>query len=145
MDKYTRKAVAAICGVTPPRIGQLVNAGVIDRNEDGSYSAAAITQYIQFIRKDSDQDSKFRELLDKERYREKKRENDVAETLVAPVETLVDAAERGVAAMLPVLDGLPSIVKRHWPGISRDQIKLVKRKVGECRTALAEVEIAFDE
>ena len=145
MAKYTRKAIASICGVTPPRIGQLVNAGVIDRNVDGSYSRSAITQYIQFIRKDSEQDSKFRELLDKERHREKKRQNDLADSLVAPVELLDDAVERGVSVMVPILKELPLMVKKHWPAISSEQTQLVKRAVAECENALADVAISLDD
>ena len=65
--------------------------------------------------------------------------------MVAPVELLEDAVGRGVAAMVPVLEGLPLIMKRHWPDISGDQIQLVKRAVAECRNALADVEISFDD
>jgi phage terminase Nu1 subunit (DNA packaging protein) len=145
MQKYTRKAVAAICGVTPPRIGQLVNDGVIDRNANGSYSETAITQYIEFLRKSREEKSKYRDLLEQEKYREKKRQNDQAEALVAPVDLLEDAVVRGVSAMVPVLEGLPLLMKRHWPEISGDQIQLVKRSVAECRNALADVEITFDD
>lgn len=145
MPDFTQKAVAAICGVSATRIRQLVSEGVITKNRKGRYSESAITQYIEFLRKGQQGDSNFRDLLDQEKHREKKRENDLAEGLVAPVELLEDAVGRGVAAMVPVLEGLPLIMKRHWPDISGDQIQLVKRAVAECRNALADVEISFDD
>ncbi|MFG0266298.1 MAG: hypothetical protein ACF8AM_14295 [Rhodopirellula sp. JB055] len=145
MDKLTRKAVASICGVTPPRIGQLVDEGVIDRNKDGSYPRAAITQYVRFIRKDYDQNADFRELLEQERYREMKRENDRAESHVATVAQLEDATKRGVAAMVTILDRLPATVRQHWPGVSKEQIQMVNQAVSQCRDALADVAISFDD
>ena len=145
MDKYSRKALSEILGLTPQRVSQLVQEGVIDRNKNGSYSKSAITQYNQFLRKSQEENSDFRDLLEEEKYREKKRQNDQAEALVAPVDLLEDAVVRGVSAMVPVLEGLPLLMKRHWPEISGDQIQLVKRSVAECRNALADVEITFDD
>ena len=145
MADLTQKALAAICGVSATRIRQLVAEGVITKTRKGNYSESAITQYIEFIRKGQQENSSFRDLLEQEKYREKKRENDLAEGLVAPVELLEDAIGRGVSAMVPVLEGLPLIMKRHWPEISGDQIQLVKRAVAECRNALADVELSFDD
>jgi phage terminase Nu1 subunit (DNA packaging protein) len=84
-------------------------------------------------------------LLEQERYREKKRQNDVEEGLVAPVAVLEDVLGRGVSAMIPILDGLPLVMKRHWPEITGDQIRLVKEAIAECRNALADVEITLDD
>ena len=145
MADYSRKAIAQICGVTPARISQLVAEGVLTKNTRGRYDQSAITQYIEFLRKSREEKSKYRDLLEQEKYREKKRQNDQAEALVAPVDLLEDAVVRGVSAMVPVLEGLPLLMKRHWPEISGDQIQLVKRSVAECRNALADVEITFDD
>lgn len=127
------------------RIRQLVAEGVITKNSRGKYSEEAITQYIRFLRKSQADQSDYSELLEKEKYREKKRENDLAESLVAPVEVLEDVLGRGVAAMIPILESLPLIMKRHWPEITGDQTQLVKQSVAECRNALADVEIKIDD
>lgn len=119
--------------------------GVITKNKNGRYSESAITQYIEFLRKGQREDSDYREMLEREKYREKKRENDIAEGLIAPVELLEDAVGRGVSAMVPILEGLPLIMKRYWPEISGDQTQLVKRAVSECRNTLADVRISFDD
>ena len=133
MADLTQKALAEICDVSATRIRQLVAEGVIKKNSRGKYSESAVTAYIQFLRKSQGENSDFRELLEQEKYREKKRENDLAESLVAPVALLEDAVGRGVSAMLPILEGLPLLMKRHWPEITGDQIQLVKRAIGECR------------
>lgn len=145
MATFTRKAIAKICGISPQRIKQLFDAGVISRNDDSSYPESAITQYITFLNKNDQREAKFRDLLDKERHREKKRENDAAEILVAPVDLLEDAVTRGVSEMKPILGRLPEIVTRHWPEISADQMRLVRQTVGECRSVLDQVELSLDD
>ena len=137
--------MATICGLSGPRITQLVDEGVITRKPDGKYPEKAITEYIEFIRRENEKDSDFKDLLDQEKYREKKRDNDLAEGLIAPIGLLEDALGKAVSAMIPILEGLPLIMKRHWPEITGDQTQLVKRAVAECRNALADVEIATDD
>ena len=86
----------------------------------------------------------FGALLDAEKYREKKRQNDEADNLLAQVEELERALEVGVTAMLPILDALPLDLKRYWPEITGDQIQHVKKAVAECRNALADLEVDLD-
>lgn len=141
----TQRGLATICGISATRVRQLVAEGVIKKNKRGKYSDDAITAYINFVRKSSEQETDFRDLLDQEKHREKKRENDLAEGLVAPVEILEVAVGRGVAAMIPVLESLPLNMKRKFPEITGDQIQLVKKSVAECRNALADVEVKIDD
>lgn len=141
----TQRALAAICGISATRVRQLVAEGIISKNSRGKYSDTAITQYIDFLRAQTEESSDYKELLEQERWREKKRENDLAEGLVAPVEVLQSVVSRGVSAMIPILESLPLIVKRHFPEITGDQIQLVKKAVAECRNALADVEVRLDD
>ena len=141
----TQKSLAQICSVSATRIRQLVADGVITKTAEGKYSVESVTQYIEYLRQVQQKRTGYHELLDREKYREKKRENDRAETLVAPVEVIEHAVEKGVTALIAILETLPLIIKRNWPEITGDQIQLVKQSVAECRNAMADVEIVFDD
>ena len=141
----TQQGLANICGITRQRVGQLVKEKVITKNSKGKYSDSAITQYIEFLRNGGCESSDYKELLEQEKYREKKRENDEAEGLVAPVELLESALGRVVSEMIPVLESLPLIIKRHFPEVTGDQIQLIKKAIAECRNSLADVEVSLDD
>lgn len=111
------------------------------RAGDGTYDAHRLLLWMMQSADGVD----FTELLEQEKYREKKRENDLAEGLVAPVDVLENTLARGVAAMIPVLETLPLLVKRHWPEITGDQTQLVKQAVAKCRNALADLRIDVDD
>lgn len=111
------------------------------RSADGTYDARKLLAWMTEPTDGED----FAELLEREKYREKKRENDLAEGLVAPVEVLENVLGKSVAAMIPVLDSLPLMVKRHWPEITGDQTQLVKQAIAECRNTLADLEIKVDD
>lgn len=145
MLDLTQKRLAELCGVTPRRIRQLVAEGTITKGKDGRYTEAAVTQFIRYVRDNVQDDSAYRELIDKERYREKKRVNDIAEKLVAPVGVIEEVVGKGVKALIAVLETLPLIVKRHFPEITGDQVQLVKTAVAECRNIMADVEVNLDE
>lgn len=144
MIELTRKQLAELCKLTPPRISQLVDEGVLTRNKNRKYDLEQISEYIEFLRKQQDPDSDIRELIDREKYRELKRENDKADNLVAPVEALEHALEKTVGVMIPHLEMLPLNMKRVWPEITGDQVQMVKQVVAECRNAMAEAEIEVD-
>lgn len=137
--------MAEILDLSLARIGQLAKEGVITKRPNGRYGAKAVTQYVGWLRAQASSKSDFSVLLEQEKYREKKRENDLAEGLVASVDVLEDVLASGVAAMIPVFENLPLMVKRHWPEIAGDQIELVKRAVAECRNALADVQLKLDD
>ena len=151
MPDLTQKSLAAICDVSPTRIRQLVAEGAITKNKRGKYSESAITEYIRFLRRAHEEqtgqkeESDFRDLLEQEKYREKKRENDHAEKLLAPVEVIHEVVEKGVASVIAVMETLPLLVKRQFPEITGDQITLVKTAVAECRNAMADVKVVIDD
>ena len=89
--------------------------------------------------------SDYRDLLVKENHREKKRENDIADKLVAPVELLTEALEKSANIIMPVLESLPLEVKRNFPEVTGGQIRLVKKAVAVCRNAIADMELILDD
>ena len=86
----------------------------------------------------------FSTLLDEERHRKLKRQNDIEENLVAPVALLTEALEKSGNIILPILESLPLVMKRSWPEITGDQIQLVKKAIAECRNAIADSELNID-
>jgi phage terminase Nu1 subunit (DNA packaging protein) len=142
---YTATALSRLLGLTVTRVGQLAKEGVLKKRRDRKYAASAITAYVEYLRARGRKKTNFTELLEAEKYRQKKRENDLEEDLIAPVQVLEDVLERGVAAMIPILEGFPLHLKRAWPEITGDQIQLAKQAIAECRNILADLEIDLDE
>lgn len=142
------KNIASLIGVSVARVGQLRDDGVITMLDNRKYPISAVTQYVEWLRgnkQDASQSKNFAILLEKEKYREKKRQNDLEEKLVANVELLSDALEKCGKVMIPTLESLPLLMKRYWPGITGDQIMLVKKAIAECRNAIADMEIDLDD
>lgn len=83
-------------------------------------------------------------LLEQEKYRKAKRENDLEEKLVAPVSLLTDALLQAGAIIIPILESLPLVIKRYWPEVTGDQVQEIKRAVAECRNAIADMRIDID-
>ncbi len=80
-------------------------------------------------------------MLEGEKYRKLKRENDVEELNVAPVELLTFALEKSGNIIVPILESLPLEMKRNWPEITRDQIQLINVAIAKCRNAIADSEL----
>jgi phage terminase Nu1 subunit (DNA packaging protein) len=137
----TQIELAKLFGLTSERVGQLAKAGEIKKQRGGKFAPSAITAYIQFLRDRSRKGTDYAELLDAERYRQRKRENDLAEDLVAPVSLLSDALENAASQIVPILESLPLHMKRQFPEITGDQIQLVKTAIAECRNVIADIEI----
>jgi len=143
--QFTAKMLAKMIDVSERRVNQLVVEGVITKLDGGKYGTGAVTEYIRYIKAAAEKNKgEFSSLLEQEKHRAAKRENDLAEGLVAPVSVLEDVLARGVAASIPILEGLPGVMKRHWPEITGDQITLVKQAVAEVRNVLADVKIEED-
>ena len=89
-------------------------------------------------------DASYSVLLEREKYREKKRENDLAEGILAPVTVLSDALEVVGNRAVPILESLPLQMKRKWPEITGDQITLVKQAIAEVRNEIADIRLSTD-
>ena len=92
-----------------------------------------------------DQDPDYRELLEMEKHRELKRENDLAEGIIAPVSLLTDALVEAGSIASVELDALPMELKRAWPEMSGDQVAMVKKTIAKCRNAIADMKIEIKE
>jgi phage terminase Nu1 subunit (DNA packaging protein) len=137
------KKLAMLLDVSLARIGQLRKEGVIFQLPDGTYPLEAVPLYIKFIR-DNKQKNDYSELLDEEKYREKKRQNDEAEKLLISIHNVLEFPERLAAQIVPILESLPLIMKRNWPEITGDQTLLVKKSVAECLNAIDSIKIRID-
>ena len=80
-------------------------------------------------------------LLEEEKYRKLKRENDIEDQLVAPTSLLTEAIEQLAAQVIPILDAMPMKMKRANPSLSGHDIMLVKKSVAECRNIIAKVKV----
>ena len=74
-----------------------------------------------------------REAFEYERWREKKRQNDLEEDLVAPVSLLTMALAKAASQIIPIMDSLPLEMKRRNPQLSGHDIMLVKKSIAKCR------------
>lgn len=82
--------------------------------------------------------------FDKEKWREKKRENDIAEGLTAPVAVLSDALVKVANQAVPILDAIPLEMKRLNPKLTGHDIQTVKKAIARARNAIAAVKIEIE-
>ncbi|MBU1566878.1 MAG: terminase small subunit [Proteobacteria bacterium] len=85
------------------------------------------------------------EMIDEEKHRKLKRENDEADNLVAPVSMLSDAMIKAFSQILPIMDSLPVEMKRKNPQLTGHDIQLAKKAIAKCRNAMAAAKISADE
>lgn len=139
--RLTATQLAKALGLSRTRIGMLAAEGVVRKGKDGKYGLDAAAAYCEKLRERAEKPSNWRDLLEEEKYREKKRENDLAEDLFAPVQVLEDAVGRMAAVVVPLFESIPLNLKRAWPEITGDQIQVVKAVIAEARNAIADVEL----
>jgi phage terminase Nu1 subunit (DNA packaging protein) len=85
------------------------------------------------------------QLLDEEKYRKLKRENDIEENLVAPVSLITDVLAQAATQIIPILDSLPMEMKRDNPNLTGRDIQLVKKSIAKCRNLIADTKIELDD
>ena len=86
-----------------------------------------------------------RDKLEYEKWREKKRENDLAECLVAPISTLSDALQKVSTQIVPILEALPLEMKRRNPQLTGHDIMVVKKSIAGCRNIISAIQIVDDD
>ena len=145
--EFPAKTIAKLLDVSLARVGQLAQEGIITRLPNGRYPADAIPEYIRFIRdgRGRRRDQDIAAQVEKEKLRKLRRENDIEEARVAPVELLTEAMQKAGAIIVANLENLPLLMKRHWPEITGDQVTMVKKAVAECRNAVADMKIDLSE
>lgn len=146
--KANRSQLANIFGVAKTTIdswrenGCPVEQSTGKRGQAMQFDTAAVFQW--FIRRKAEESGDYTALLEQEKYRKAKRENDLEEKLVAPVSLLTDALLKAGAIIIPILDSLPLVIKRYWPEVTGDHVTEIKRAVAECRNAIADMRIDVD-
>jgi phage terminase Nu1 subunit (DNA packaging protein) len=148
----TQQELASHVDISVRQVRNLIKSGVIPSAKPGGYNIDDCRlAYIRYLRgvktgqvkseQDEIDDDNYNALLEREKYREKKRQNDLEEKLIAPVDLLTEALEKSANIIVPILETLPLEIKRHFPEVTGDQITLVKKAVAECRNAIADSEL----
>jgi terminase small subunit / prophage DNA-packing protein len=157
----TQAEIAAHLDLTDRWVRKLVNGGKLPSSEGrGGYDLDACRlAYIRYLRgvasgqtkeqKSDDEENPNGEKdysaeLEKEKWREKRRENDIAESLVAPVSVLTDALEKVADQVVPILDSIPLEMKRLNPKLTGHDIQTVKKAIARARNAVADVTIEVE-
>ena len=153
----TQKEIAEHLDLTDRWVRKLKTDGVLPApHGTGGYDVEACRlAYIRYLRglssgqvKNGGEDEEgesgrmnYTDELEKEKWREKKRQNDLEEKLVAPVSVLTEALEKVADQVVPILDSLPLEMKRLNPKLSGHDIQTVKKAIARARNAIADVNI----
>lgn len=73
--------------------------------------------------------------------RRMKRENDIAERLVAPIEELEEAISSVSSQAASILDSLVPNIKRRVPELSARDIMFIEKEIANCRNSIASMKI----
>lgn len=146
---FPAKTISKILDLSLARVGQLAKAGIITRDSNGRYRISVVTEYIQFLREDKGvvegeigvSGKNLTKLIDEERYRKLKRENDMEDDLVAPVEILEMAIKDAGRQIIPLLDTLPVEMKRDNPELTGADIQIAKMSIAKCRNLISNLEL----
>ena len=149
----TQLEVAAHLDLSDRQIRNLITTGILPagRGKGGLALDACRKAYIAYLRglssgqvQQTKQDldlTEQRAILCAEQARQKKRENDLEEKIVAPVAILTEALENVAKKMVPILDAMPMKMKRSNPSLSGHDIMLVKKSVAECRNLISKIKL----
>ena len=150
----TQKEVAEHLDLTDRTIRTLIDKNVISpaSGKGGLDLDACRVNYIRHLRglargqikeeKPFDPDAEDVEAqIELEKLRKLKRENDIAEGVVASVDILCGALSDVSAQIVPLLDALPLQMKRANPKLTGHDITIVKKCVAKCRNAVAAARI----
>lgn len=134
--------LAAMVGLSHGRPKQLVDEDVMTRRPGGKYGPEIVLEYACWLRSRADaRDVSSRGLIEAEKLRALKRENDLAEGRLFTAEVLQDALAKIVNAWVVVLEAVPVQWKRKFPETSGDELDEVKRFVSDLRNKLADVAV----
>ena len=147
MQTYTRNQLAAVCGISPQRIGQLVNEGILTRRADMTFDfPEAVTEYIRFAqhRRSSDEPrADGLPSLRESQARKMAMDADLSETKLAAVRsesiTLAEIRDRDEKIKIAVNRGLARLpdIALDLAGMNPAQMKNVLTDT--CREILTEL------
>ena len=141
-----RNQISDIFGVAKTTVDTWRSRGcpVIEANGKGipsKYDTVAVHKWLLGGNEKED----YSALLDEERWRKMKRENDLEEVEVAPVLVLERALKNAGRQIIPLLDSLPVEMKRDNPELTGSDIQIVKTTVAKCRNIISELELVIDD
>jgi phage terminase Nu1 subunit (DNA packaging protein) len=76
-----------------------------------------------------------------EMHRAKKRENDLEEGLVAPIDTIRKSLLEVAAQIGPIMDALPGQIKNIAPELTARDMEFIKKKISECKNSISEIKL----
>jgi len=115
-------------------------AGVKSIGTDGKsiiFDSAEALAAIFKGKEESGEDA--RKMLTIEMHREKKRENDLAEGLIAPISLITDSISKAGSIIMANLEALPGMMKRSNPELTAHDINAVKKTISKCCQAISEM------
>jgi len=153
--EFTGPELATILNLSTARISQLTADGTILRAKSKKYPLSAITDYIRWLKRTNPKpkpESKLdglkleeqRALLTAEQLREKKRDNDLADGLIAPISDITDTIVKVGSIIMSNLESLPGRMKRANPELTAHDINIVKKTISKCCQAISEMKEDVD-
>lgn len=151
-----QKEIAQHLDLTPRRVHGLVKEGLLPASKGpGGYDLDACRiAYIRYLRGVSTGQVKekrdgegqpsagdYQAQLEFEKWREKKRENDIEEKLVGPFSLIKDTIERTGSVIMANLEALPGEMKRANPELTSHDINAVKKTIAKCCQAISEMRV----
>ena len=151
-----REIADHLCFKEIKSIGNLIRKGILPGASrsglDPDECRKAYITYLRAVRKgqtepivEDEEKENFSLLLEKEKWREKKRQNDESENLIAPLSLMQEAIEKTGKEIIQILDSLVPRLKRNWPDMTGEQAEFVNKTVIKCRQLICELEIKVDE
>ncbi len=150
----TQREAAEHVDISARRFRVLAKTGVLPTSKGrGGYNLDEVRlAYIKYLRgiatgqvKDGDgeeaSEQDYETLIEQERHRKLKRENDIADGLVAPVDQLTEALTGVLSQQVAILEAIPNNVKRKNPAISARDIEVIKKEIAKARNLAADVTI----
>lgn len=151
----SRDDVARHLDISSTYVSKLVKAGIISppKKETGYDLEQARVAYIRSLRGSGSgnkgpklvgengikEPSTYRELLDLEKWRTEKRENDIADGLVVPVSQVSVSIGLIVSEIRPLLESLHEVVRRSHPGIGTPALEAVQRAAASVSESIGSV------
>jgi len=150
----TQREIAQHLDITEQWVRKLLKSGKMPASEGrGGYDLDACRlSYIRYLRGinsgqihetdgEAEDDNQFQNKLEFEKWREKKRENDIAESLVAPVELLTSVLRQAATQIHPILDGITPSMKRSNPELTGPDIQIAEEHIARAKNVIAELKI----
>jgi len=152
----TQIEIAVYLDLSERRVRFLLTSGVLPTSKGrGGYDLDICrVAYIRYLRGiasgqieksaagDESENEDFEKLIDEEKYRKIKRENDIEERGVIPLEEIVDVLQAVSKQAVSILEALPLNIKRRVPMLKAKDIEYIQLEIAKCRNAVGNIEVS---